>query len=64
MKPSVCVTEVPLVQAVRVPPDRPVAALFEELIRCGASKAVVVDEKGVMMGMVTLFDLMKGREGK
>jgi CBS domain containing-hemolysin-like protein len=34
--------------------------LFEELIRCGASKAVVVDEKGVLMGMVTLFDLMKG----
>ncbi len=64
MKPGVCVTEVPLVQAVRVPPDRPVAALFEELIRCGASKAVVVDEKGVLMGMVTLFDLMKGTEGR
>jgi hypothetical protein len=24
----------------------------------------VVYEKGVLMGMVTLFDLMKGREGK
>jgi NADH dehydrogenase len=60
MKPGVCVTEVPLEQVVRVLPDRPVAALFEELIRCGSSKAVVVDEKGVLKGMVALFDLMKG----
>jgi len=60
MKPGVCVTDVPLAQAVRVPPDRAVTALFEELIRCGESKAVVVDEKGALLGMVTLFDLMRG----
>lgn len=59
IKAGECVTEVPLAQAVRVPPDRPVTALFEELIRCGESKAVVVDSHGELLGMVTLFDLMR-----
>ncbi len=53
------VSEVPLAQALRVPPEHPVAALFEDLVRGGSSKAVVVDADGTLLGMVTLFDLVR-----
>lgn len=61
LNPAACVTEVPLAPALRVPPERPVAALFEELLRASTSKAVVVDSADKLLGMVTLFDLLRER---
>lgn len=61
MQMELQVDRVPLTQAMRVSPDRPVLELMEDLIRAGAAKAVVVDGDGCLKGMVTLIDLM-GRE--
>jgi NADH dehydrogenase len=39
--------------------NTPVPELIEDLMRTGASKAVVVDAEQRLLGMVTLFDLVK-----
>lgn len=58
MQQNLSVCEVPLTQSLRVPEDRRVPDLMEELIRAGATKAVVVDSGGSLKGLITLVDLM------
>lgn len=52
-------SEVPLGEFLLVRPTTPVPEIFEDLVRHGASKAVVVDEAGKLLGIVSLADLMK-----
>jgi NADH:ubiquinone reductase (H+-translocating) len=53
------VKEMPLAPALKVQLDTPVPQLVEDLMRNGASKAVVVDTQDRLQGMVTLYDLMR-----
>jgi NADH dehydrogenase len=39
----------------------PVPELVQTLMRTGVSKAVIVDSENTLLGMVTVFDLLKGR---
>jgi NADH dehydrogenase len=52
--------ELPLTKPFCVPATMPVPALIETLMRSGVSKALVVDEGQHLLGIVTLFDLLKG----
>jgi NADH dehydrogenase len=40
--------------------DMPVPELVQTLMRTGVSKAIVVDAKNHLLGIVTVFDLLKG----
>ena len=50
----------PLTKPFCVTADTPVPSLVQTLMRSGVSKAVVVDEEKRLLGMITLFDLLKG----
>ena len=54
------VREVGLSRPFYVQPDMAVPALVEDLMRTGATKALVVDADKRLLGMVTIFDLVKG----
>lgn len=43
-----------------VTPETPVPVLVQTLMRSGVSKAIVVDAEKRLLGMITLFDLLKG----
>jgi NADH:ubiquinone reductase (H+-translocating) len=45
-------------------PDTPVPDLLEDLMRTGATKAVVVDDQQHLLGMVTVFDLLKSGQAQ
>jgi NADH dehydrogenase len=53
--------ELPLTKPFCVPADMPVPELVQTLMRTGVSKAVIVDSENTLLGMVTVFDLLKGR---
>ncbi|MBB5037924.1 FAD-dependent oxidoreductase [Prosthecobacter dejongeii] len=50
----------PLTTPFCVRADMPVPELVQTLMRTGVSKAVVVDAENRLLGMVTVFDLLKG----
>jgi NADH dehydrogenase len=50
----------PLTKPFCVTADTPVPTLVQTLMRTGVSKAVVVDDEQRLLGIVTLFDLLKG----
>ncbi|MEN3940550.1 FAD-dependent oxidoreductase [Prosthecobacter sp. SYSU 5D2] len=50
----------PLTTPFCVRADMPVPELVQTLMRTGVSKAVVVDNEQKLLGMVTVFDLLKG----
>ena len=50
----------PLAKPFCVSATTPVPTLVQTLMRSGVSKAVVVDEEKRLLGMITLFDLLKG----
>jgi NADH dehydrogenase len=50
----------PLTKPFCVTSDTPVPTLVQTLMRTGVSKAVVVDDQNHLLGMITLFDLLKG----
>lgn len=52
--------ELPLTTPFKVSADMPVTELVQTLMRTGVSKAVVVDAEEHLLGMVTVFDLLKG----
>ncbi|GEP45816.1 FAD-dependent oxidoreductase [Brevifollis gellanilyticus] len=52
--------ELPLTKPFCVSATMPVPVLIETLMRSGVSKALVVDEGQHLLGIVTLFDLLKG----
>lgn len=52
--------DLPLTTPFCVRGDVPVPALIQTLMRTGVSKAVVVDADHKLLGMVTVFDLLKG----
>ncbi len=52
--------KLPLAKPFFVTRETPVQALVQTLMRSGVSKAVVVDEEKKLLGMITLFDLLKG----
>jgi NADH dehydrogenase len=58
------VKEMPLSPSLKVPADKPVPDLLEDLMRNGASKAVVVDAEDRLQGIITLYDLMKQSTGR
>ena len=51
--------DLPLTTPFCVKADIPVPELIQTLMRTGVSKAVVVDEERRLLGMVTVFDLLK-----
>jgi NADH:ubiquinone reductase (H+-translocating) len=53
------VKEVPLGAAMIVKTSTPAADLVEDLLRNGASKAIVVDDADRLQGIVTVYDLMR-----
>lgn len=53
-------SELPLAKPFCVPATMPVPVLIETLMRSGVSKALVVDDAQHLLGIVTLFDLLKG----
>ena len=55
------VREISLGQPFLVKPDTTVPDLVEDFMHKGATKALVVDEAGTLLGMVTVFDLLKGQ---
>ncbi|MCF7786239.1 MAG: FAD-dependent oxidoreductase [Prosthecobacter sp.] len=50
----------PLTKPFCITAGTPVPVLVGTLMRSGVSKAVVVDEEKKLLGMITLFDLLKG----
>ncbi|SKA76788.1 NADH dehydrogenase [Prosthecobacter debontii] len=52
--------DLPLTTPFCVRSDMPVPELVQTLMRSGVSKAVVVDAENYLLGMVTVFDLLKG----
>jgi NADH dehydrogenase len=54
--------KLPLTKPFCVTADTPVPVLVGTLMRSGVSKAVVVDEQKHLLGMITLFDLLKGTQ--
>lgn len=50
----------PLAKPFYVTADTPVPSLVQTLMRSGVSKAIVVDGEKRLLGMITLFDLLKG----
>ena len=52
----------PLTNPFCITADTPVPVLVGTLMRSGVSKAVVVDEEKRLLGMITLFDLLKGAQ--
>lgn len=50
----------PLAKPFLIPPETPVPDLVETLMRSAVSKALVVDPDQKLLGIVTLFDLLKG----
>ncbi len=50
----------PLAKPFLIPPETPVPDLVETLMRSAVSKALVVDSDQKLLGIVTLFDLLKG----
>jgi NADH dehydrogenase len=50
----------PLAKPFLIPPETPVPDLVETLMRSAVSKALVVDADQKLLGIVTLFDLLKG----
>ncbi len=55
---EVLVRDLPVKRPLIVAPGDGIAAVFELLIRTGASKAVVCDSDNKLVGMLTLFDLL------
>jgi len=53
--------DLPLTTPFCVRSDMPVPELVQTLMRTGVSKAVVVDAEHHLLGMVTVFDLLKAR---
>ncbi|MCB1224663.1 MAG: FAD-dependent oxidoreductase [Verrucomicrobiales bacterium] len=53
------VADLPLTQVPRIPAARRVPEVLEDLVRASCAKAVVVDDTGVMQGMLTLYDLLR-----
>jgi len=54
------VREVALGMPFIVKPDTALPDLVEDLMRTGATKALVLDDDSRMVGIVTVFDLLKG----
>lgn len=54
------IKDIPLATPFCVRSDTPVPDLVKTLMRSGVSKAVVVDADDHLLGMVTVFDLLKG----
>ncbi len=52
------VKDLPVKRALLVAPETPLPNIFETLIRTGASKAVVVDSESMLLGILTLSDLL------
>ncbi len=52
----------PLTKPFCITADTPVPVLVGTLMRSGVSKAVVVDDQKHLLGMITLFDLLKGTQ--
>ncbi len=50
----------PLAKPFLILPEPPVPDLVETLMRSAVSKALVVDTDQKLLGIVTLFDLLKG----
>ena len=55
------ISELPLMVPFKVNRDTKVAAMMEDLMHTGATKAIVVDADDKLCGIVTVFDLLKGR---
>lgn len=53
-------SSLPLTTPFYVRPETPVPELVQTLMRSGVSKAVVVGPENQLLGMVTVFDLLKG----
>lgn len=53
----------PLAKPFYATADTPVPVLVHTLMRSGVSKAIVVDAEQRLLGMITLFDLLKGAKG-
>lgn len=56
------VRQIPLSQPFLVKPETSMPELVENFMHTGASKALVVDSDGKLLGMVTVFDLLKGQQ--
>jgi NADH:ubiquinone reductase (H+-translocating) len=54
------VRDVPLAAPFLVRPETALPDLVEDLMRTGATKALVLDDESRMVGIVTVFDLLKG----
>ena len=54
------IKDLPLTVPFCVPADMPVPDLMQTLMRTGVTKAVVVGPEKNLLGMVTVFDLLKG----
>ncbi|MCB1210003.1 MAG: CBS domain-containing protein, partial [Verrucomicrobiales bacterium] len=52
--------DLPLTTPFRVRGETPVPELVQTLMRSGVSKAIVVDGDDRLLGMVTVFDLLRG----
>ena len=55
------ISELPLATPFKVHLDTKVAAMMEDFMYTGATKAIVVDAADKLCGIVTVFDLLKGR---
>ncbi|MDB6117337.1 MAG: chloride channel protein, partial [Verrucomicrobiaceae bacterium] len=55
------ISELPLVVPFKVTAETKVVDMMEDFMHSGATKAVVMDAEGKLKGMVTVFDLLKGR---
>ena len=57
------ISELPLTAPFKVRSDTKVAAMMEDFMHSGASKALVVDAADKLCGIITVFDLLKGQQG-
>ena len=55
------ISELPLGVPFKIKRDAKVADMMEDLMHTGATKAIVVDNDDKLCGMVTVFDLIKGK---
>jgi NADH dehydrogenase len=61
---SLHIRDLPVKKAMTVRPETPLPDVFENLIRTGASKAVVCDASHKLAGLITLYDLLAWETGK
>jgi NADH:ubiquinone reductase (H+-translocating) len=54
------IRELPLARPFKVKPDAAMPTIVEEFMHEGATKALVMDEHDKLVGMITVFDLLRG----